>query len=275
MAPYILLSNHMAAPTPIVFIHGLWLHASAWENWIERFQKEGYDPIAPPWPGDAEGVTESRQHPERIAGHGVEDITAHYRKIIKKLPAKPIVIGHSFGGLIAQKLLGEDVAAAAIALCPAQMKGVYTLPRVQLQAGLPVLKNPLNYNRAVLLTSDEFYFGFGNAITREESNALYSRFVIPAPGRPLLQAALANFIPNAPSKVNTGNEARGPLLLIAGGQDRTVPREVVLAACDHYRRSRAVTDFGEYPERGHSLPFDHGWRQVADDSLTWLRAKGL
>jgi len=265
----------MTAPLPVVFVHGLWLHSTSWQPWIELFRAEGYDPSAPGWPGDPATVEEARQNPESIAGYGIDDVVEHYAALIEALPVRPLVIGHSFGGMIAQKLLGQDRAAAAVAIDAAQIKGVLPLPLSALKATLPVFKNPANKRRAVSLTAEQFRFAFGNAVEEEESAALYERWTIPAPGKPLYEAASANFNPHSPAKVDTDNSGRGPLLLVSGGKDHTVPEVVTRATLKQYRHSEAVTDIVNFPDRGHSLTIDGGWREVADTVLTWLRQQNL
>ncbi|MFC6085824.1 alpha/beta hydrolase [Sphaerisporangium aureirubrum] len=264
-----------APPTPVVFIHGLWLHATSWTPWTELFTAAGYAPVAPGWPGDGETVEISRKDPGPIAGHGIDDVVAHYTRIIGAMDVKPLLIGHSFGGMIAQRLLGLDLAAAAIAIDAAQIKGVLPLPLSALRSTLPVFRNPANRRRAVSLTFDQFTYAFGNAIPAREAAELYERWTIPAPGKPLFEAAAANFSPRSPAKVDTGNDARGPLLLIAGGMDHTVPVAVTKATLKQYRHSTAITELQVFPGRGHSLTVDHGWREVADACLTWLARNGL
>jgi pimeloyl-ACP methyl ester carboxylesterase len=260
---------------PVLFIHGLWLHATSWDPWLEAFAQAGYDASAPGWPGDPASVSEARDHPEAMADHGIDDVVAHYAKIIADLDVKPILIGHSFGGMIAQKLLGQDLAAAAVAIDAAQIKGVLPLPLSALRATLPVFKNPANKHRTVALDAEQFRFAFGNAIPAEESDALFARWAIPAPGKPLFEAAAANFNPHSPAKVDTDNAGRGPLLLMMGGQDHTVPEAITKATLKQYRHSDAVTDIIEFADRAHSLTIDHGWREVADTALTWLHAQSL
>jgi alpha-beta hydrolase superfamily lysophospholipase len=259
------------SPTPVVFIHGLWLHATSWSPWLELFREAGYNPIAPGWPGEPGTVAEAREHPEYVANIGINDITGHYADIIDGLDQPPVIIGHSYGGLIAEKLLGQGVGTAAVAIDPAQIKGVLPLPLAQIRAALPGLGNPTNLHKAVSLSQKEFRFGFGNAVSEEESNALYEKWTIPSPARPLFQAAAANFVMHSQAKVNTANETRGPLLLISGLEDHTVPDVVTRSTLKQYRDSAAVTELKQFEGRGHSLTIDSGWKQVADDIQDWLK----
>ena len=258
--------------TPVVFIHGLWLHATSWGPWLDLYREAGYEPIAPGWLGEPSTVAEAREHPELVADKSIDDEVAHFTEIIGTLDAKPIVVGHSFGGLLAEKLLGQDVAAAAVAIDPAQIKGVLPLPLAQLRAALPALGNPTNLHKSVSLTAKQFRFGFGNELPEEESDALFEQWNIPSPARPLFQAAVANFSLHSEAKVNTGNETRGPLLLISGKQDHTVPDVSTRSTLKQYRDSTAVTELKQFEGRGHSLTIDHGWREVADATLEWLKS---
>ena len=201
-------------PHPVLFIHGLWLHQSSWGSWESMFEQSGYRVLSPGWPGDQETVELARANPDSVADQGIDDVVAHFASIISGLDASPVLIGHSFGGMIAEKLLGQDRAAAAIAIDAAQIKGVLPLPLSSLRATLPVFKNPANRHRAVMLTAEQFHYSFGNTLTEEESAELYQRWVVPSPGKPLFEAAAANFSLHSPAKVNTANEGRGPLLLV-------------------------------------------------------------
>ena len=240
---------------------------------MDFFKEAGYDPIAPPWPGSADTIEAARAHPEQSAGYGVNEIADHYAKVIGTLQTKPVVIGHSFGGVLAQVLLGRNLASAAVAIDPAPIKGVLALPFSSLRVASVALKNPANLKKAVSLTAAEFRYGFGNMLSHEDSEELFRRWTIPSPARPLFQAAFANFNPNAATKVDTGNANRGPLLLIAGEHDHTAPPAITRGTLKLYHRSTAVTELKEIPNRGHSLTIDKGWREVAAIALDWLKTK--
>jgi len=266
----------MATSTkPAVFIHGLWLHATSWGPWLDLFRDAGYDPIAPGWPNEPPSVQEAREHPDAVANLGIDDVTDHYAAIINALDAPPVIIGHSFGGLMAEKLLGQGLGVAAVAIDPAQIKGVLPLPLAQLRAGLPGLGNPTNLHKSVALTQKEFRFGFGNALPEDESDALFEKWTIPSPARPLFQAAAANFALHSEAKVNTDNNTRGPLLLISGLEDHTVPDVVTRSTLKQYRDSTSVTELKQFEGRGHSLTIDSGWQEVANTILDWLKTNGV
>ena len=260
---------------PAIFVHGLWLHASSWGPWLDLFQEAGYAATAPGWPGDPDTVEEARRNPDAVAGKGIDDVVEHYAEIIRGLTAPPVIIGHSFGGLIAQRLLGQDMAAAAVAIDAAPIKGVLNLPLSALRVASIALRKPANRNLAVSLTAEEFRYGFGNALPERESADLYDRWAVPSPGKPLFEAGLANFVPRSPAKVNTANKSRGPLLLTAGGRDHTVPAAITTSTRKQYHKSPAITDFIEFQDRGHSLTIDHGWREVAQAVLDWLGQRSL
>ncbi|HEX6931657.1 MAG TPA: alpha/beta hydrolase [Streptosporangiaceae bacterium] len=260
---------------PVVFLHGLWLHPTSWGPWEDFFRDAGHAPIAPGWPGVSDTVEETRHNPDKVAGKGIEDVVQHYARIIRDLDGPPIVIGHSFGGLIAQRLLGQSLASAAVAIDAAPIKGVLNLPPSALKVASIALRKPANRQQAVALTPDQFRYGFGNAIPAQESGELFDHWTVPSPGRPLFEAALANFTPGSPAKVNTRNKDRGPLLLIAGGQDHTVPAAITTSTRKLYHKSPAITDLKEFTDRGHSLTIDHGWQDVAQYVLDWLKQRAL
>jgi pimeloyl-ACP methyl ester carboxylesterase len=257
-----------------MFIHGLWLHASSWEEWRSFFGSAGYATSAPGWPGEPDTVEAARANPDAVADVGIDDVVALHAREIEALSEAPILIGHSFGGMIAEKLLGQGLAAAAVAIDAAQIKGVLRLPLSSLRSTLPVFKNPTNKHKSVMLTAEQFRYSFGNALTDDESKELYERWVVPAPARPLFEAAAANVTPHSPAKVDTDKPDRGPLLLIAGGQDHTVPEAITKSTLKQYKGSPAITELQEFADRGHSLTIDAGWKAVAEASLTWLEAHG-
>jgi non-heme chloroperoxidase len=267
------LKTFFMAKRTIVFIHGLWIHASSWQPWMDFFQQQGYHTINPPWPGDGATVAESRQNPQAIANRGVSEVADSFANVIGTLDELPIVIGHSFGGLIAQILLGRGLADAGIAIDPAPMKGVWQLPFSALKASFPVLGNPFNLKKAISLTFDQFRYGFANAIPEDEARELYGRVTIPAPARPLFQAAMASFA-GSETNVDTNNIKRGPLLITGGERDHIAPPILGKASAKKYKKS-VVTDFKLFENRGHSLASDHGWKEVAEYSLAWLNKNGF
>jgi pimeloyl-ACP methyl ester carboxylesterase len=268
----------MTSPTkthPVIFIHGLWIHSSAWQPWLQLFESCGYTVSAPGWPGDSPTVAETRANPDALNDMGIAEMVEHYANDIGKHEIKPIVVGHSFGGLIAQELLATGLAAAAVAIDPAPIKGVKALPFAQLKSAFPVLGNPANLHRTVSLTAQQFHYAFGNTLTREESDALHDAWTIPGAGRPLFQDAGANFFPHSPAKVDTHLAERGPLLLTSGTEDHTVPLKVTKEVFGKYSKSPADTEFHVFEGKGHSLTIDNGWKDVADVALNWLATKGF
>jgi pimeloyl-ACP methyl ester carboxylesterase len=267
----------MTAPSthahPVLFIHGLWIHTSAWQAWQDLFQSHGFATSAPGWPGEADSVQATREHPEPLDGLGIRAICEHYAALIDEMPVRPIVIGHSFGGLVAQELLAHSYAAAAVAIDPAPIKGVRVLPFAQLRSGFPVLANPANKKRTVSLTAKQFRYSFGNALTQQESDALFERWTIPGPGRPLFEDAAANFSRRSPAAVDAHRAVRGPLLLISGTEDHTVPEAVTRAVVELYADNHSTTDYSPLEGRGHSLTIDSGWPDVARVALDWIAAQ--
>jgi non-heme chloroperoxidase len=256
---------------PVVFIHGLWLLPSSWDRWAAVFEEAGFTALTPGWPDDPETVEEANAHPEVFAGKTVGQVADHYDEIIRRLERKPAVIGHSFGGLLTQIIAGRGLAAASVAIDPAPFRGVLPLPISALKAGRPVLGNPANRSRAVPLTFDQFRYSFANAVSEEEAKELFETYAVPAPGAPLFQAATANLNPWTEAKVDSENPERGPLLIISGEKDHTVPFAIANAAFKKQERNEGVTEFAEIPGRGHALTIDSGWREVADTALEFVK----
>jgi pimeloyl-ACP methyl ester carboxylesterase len=257
--------------TPVVFIHGLWLLPSSWDRWATVFEEAGYTPLSPGWPDDPETVEEANAHPEVFAHKTVGQVADHYAAVIAGLDRKPAIVGHSFGGLLTQILAGRGLSAASVAIDPAPFRGVLPLPISALKSSRPVLGNPANRNRAVPLTYDQFRYGFANAVDEDEAKELYETFAVPASGAPLFQAATANLNPWTEAKVDTKNPDRGPLLIISGEKDHTVPWAIANASYKKQRRNDGVTEIVEMPNRGHALTIDSGWREVADTALAFVR----
>ena len=262
--------------TPVVFVHGLWLLPASWDRWRPVFEDAGYATLAPGWPDDPNTVDDANKHPEVFAHKTVGQIADHFGDVIGKLAKKPALIGHSFGGLLTQILAGRGAAAASVAIDPAPFRGVLPLPISALKSAAPVIGNPANLARAVPLTYDQFRFAFANAVSEAEAHELYATFAVPGSGVPLFQAAAANLNPWTEAKVNTKNPDRGPLLIIDGEQDNTAPWAIANASYKRQKRNPGVTEIVKIPGRGHSLTIDHGWRDVADIALSFLRknAKG-
>lgn len=257
--------------TPVVFIHGLWLLPSSWDRWADVFQAAGYAPLTPGWPDDPETVEAAKAHPEVFAGKTVGQVADHYADVIGQLTKKPAVIGHSFGGLLAQIVAGRGLSAATVAIDAAPFRGVLPLPISALKSSFPVLGNPANRHRAVPLTFDQFRYAFANAVGPDEAKELYDTYAVPAAGAPLFQAATANLNPWTEAKVDTDNPERGPLLIMSGEKDHTVPRAISQAAFKQQQDNPGVTEFVEIPGRGHALTIDSGWREVADTALAFVQ----
>ena len=257
--------------TPVVFIHGLWLLPSSWDRWAAVFEEAGYTALTPGWPDDPETVEEAKADPGVFARKSVGQVADHYAEVIGKLKKKPAVIGHSFGGLLTQMIAGRGLSAASVAIDPAPFRGVLPLPISALKSASPVLGNPANRNRAVPLTYEQFRFAFANAVGEDEAKELYETYAVPAAGKPLFQAASANLNPWTEAKVDTKNPKRGPLLIIDGEKDNTVPWAIAKASYKRQKRNAGVTEIVKIPERGHALTIDSGWREVADTALAFVQ----
>jgi non-heme chloroperoxidase len=257
--------------TPVVFIHGLWLLPSSWDRWAEVFELAGYKALTPGWPDDPDTVEEAKANPEVFAHKTVGQVADHYADVIGQLDKKPAVIGHSFGGLLTQMIAGRGLSAASVAIDPAPFRGVLPLPISALRSSAPVLSNPANWNRAVPLTYEQFRFAFANAVSEDEAKELYETYAVPTSGAPLFQAATANLNPWTEAKVDTKNPDRGPLLIISGEKDHTVPWAIANASYKKQQRNKGVTEIVEIPNRGHALTIDSGWSEVADTALAFVK----
>ncbi|MDX6583907.1 MAG: hypothetical protein QOI10_3091 [Solirubrobacterales bacterium] len=260
-----------AGKQPVVFVHGLWLLPSSWDRWREAFEAAGYVTLAPGWPDDPPTVDEAREHPEVFAKKGIGEIADHFAEVIGALEKKPAVVGHSFGGLLTEILAGRGLSAASVAISPAPHRGVLPLPLSALRSASPVLRNPANRGRAVALTEDQFRYAFANAVSEDEARELYEAYSVPGAGKPLFQAANANLNPWTEAKVDTKNPGRGPLLILSGAEDHTVPWAIANASFKRQQRNDGVTEIVEIEDRGHSLTIDSGWRGVCDRSLEFVQ----
>jgi non-heme chloroperoxidase len=256
---------------PVVFIHGLWLLPSSWDRWQTFFEKAGYRTLTPGWPDDPQTVEEANEHPEVFAHKTVGQVADHFAEVIGKLKKKPAVIGHSFGGLLTQIIAGRGLAKVSVAIDPAPFRGVLPLPLSALKSSRPVLGNPANRNRAVPLTYEQFRYAFANAVSEDEAKELFSTFAVPGSGVPIFQAATANLNPWTEAKVDTKNPQRGPLLIVSGEKDHTVPWAIANASFKKQERNTGVTEIVEIPNRGHALTIDKGWREVAETALAFVK----
>jgi pimeloyl-ACP methyl ester carboxylesterase len=257
--------------TPVVFIHGLWLLPSSWDRWAQLFEEAGYAAVTPSWPDDPETVEEARANPDVFAKKSLSQVADHTAEVIGRLAKKPAVMGHSTGGLLAQMIAGRGLSAATVAIDPGPFRGVLPIPISALRSAGPVLANPLNRGRAVTLTLDQFKYGWANALSDEEARQLYETYHVAAPGVALMQMANANVNPRTEAKVDTTNPDRGPLLVIDGEKDHTVPWAIANASFKRQQRNPGVTEIKKIPNRGHSLTIDSGWREVAETALEFVK----
>jgi pimeloyl-ACP methyl ester carboxylesterase len=257
--------------TPVVFIHGLWLLPSSWNNWVEFFEENGYAGLTPDWPDDPETVEEARANPDVLAKKTLKQIGDHTAEVIGGLQKKPAVMGHSTGGLLAQLIADRGLSAATVGIDPGPFRGVLPLPVSALRSAGPVLKNPLNRSKAITLTLDQFKYGWANALSDEEAKQLYETYHVAAPGSALMQMANANLNPWTEAKLDPGNPDRGPLLIIDGEKDHTVPWAIANASYKRQSRNSAVTEIAKIPNRGHALTIDSGWREVAQTALDFVK----
>jgi pimeloyl-ACP methyl ester carboxylesterase len=257
--------------TPVVFIHGLWLLPSSWDRWVGLFDESGYAGVTPSWPDDPETVEAARANPDVLAKKTLGQIADHTAEVIGRLSKKPAVMGHSTGGLLAQMIADRGLSAATVAIDPGPFRGVLPLPISSLRSAAPVLANPLNRGRAVTLTFDQFKYGWTNALGEEEAKQLYDTYHVAGPGVALMQMANANLNPFTEAKLDPKNPERGPLLIIEGEKDHTVPWAIANASYKRQRGNESVTEIEKIPNRGHSLTIDSGWREVAEKALAFVK----
>jgi pimeloyl-ACP methyl ester carboxylesterase len=257
--------------TPVVFVHGLWLLPSSWDRWVTLFEEAGYVGLTPGWPDDPETVAEARDHPDVVAGKGIGEIADYEEAMIRRLDRKPVIVGHSFGGLLTMILAGRGVATASVAISPAPFRGVLPLPLSALRTASVALRNPANWNRAVALSYEQFRYSFANEVGEDEAKELYLGYSVPGAGEPLFQVASANLNPWSEATVNSTNPERGPMLIISADSDHTVPWAIANAAYKAQKRNKGVTEIVKMAGRGHSLTIDGGWREVAEKALEFVK----
>ena len=256
---------------PVVFVHGLWLLPSSWDRWAGLFENAGYAALTPGWPDDPDTVGEAKEHPEVLAKKSIGEVADHFEEVIRGLNQKPVVIGHSFGGLLTEILAGRGLPAASVAISPAPFRGVLPLPVSALRSASVALRNPANWNRAVPLTYEQFRYSFANVVDEDEARQLYGTYSVAGPGEPLFQAAAANFNPWSQAKVDTKSPGRGPMLIVSADNDHTVPWAIANASYRKQAKNEGVTEIVKLEGRGHALTIDSGWRDVAETALAFVR----
>lgn len=255
---------------PVVFVHGLWLLSSSWDRWRARFEEAGFTTIAPGWPDDPESLEDARANPDAFANKMVQEVTDHYLEAISALTLQPAVVGHSFGGLIAQKIAGAGRSVATVAVDPAPFQGVLSVPVSSLKSSAPVVGHLSSLKHGVTLSFEDFLYGWANALDEAEARELYDEFHVAAAGNPIFQVVTANLNPFSETKVDTKNPDRGPLLIIGGEVDHTVPVKPTEQAYKIQAKNPGITEIAIIPNRGHSLTIDHGWAEVAQVSIDFL-----
>jgi pimeloyl-ACP methyl ester carboxylesterase len=259
-----------AATDTIVLIHGLWVTPRSWEKWVEHYESKGYRVLAPAYPGLEVEVEALREDPSPIKALTVPAIVEHLENIVGELDSPPIIMGHSMGGLLTQILLDHGYGAAGVAIDSVPAEGIKVVPVSQIRSVFPVLRNPANRMKAVGFTPEQFHYAFANTLSEEESQEVYDRYHIPAPGRLVWGGVLANFTPgHQDTYVDFRNEDRAPLLFIAGEEDNLMPPAVNESNVKHYRHTKSVTDYKEFPGRSHYIVGQEGWEEVADYALEW------
>jgi pimeloyl-ACP methyl ester carboxylesterase len=262
-----------AAPDTIVLIHGLWVTPRSWEGWKSYYEEKGFTVLTPGFPGFDVEVEALRENPDVIANLTVPETVDHLARVIESLPKPPILMGHSFGGVMTQLLLARGLGAAAAVIDSAPTEGVRVTPLSQARSLFPALKNPANFHKAVGFTKDEWHYAFANTLSREESDAAWERYAIPAPGNWVFAyGLLANFQPGHQETWVDYSVDRAPLLFIGGSEDHIMPPSVNKSNAKHWEKSPARTEYVEFEGRDHWTCGAPGWEKVADLALNWTVA---
>lgn len=262
-------ANRSGRPV-VVFVHGMFVHASSWRQWRTLFDGAGYATVAPGWPGESGSVAAARADGGPTGRQDLRSVLAHHRRLLDRLDQPPALVGHCAGGWVVQRLASEGLAAVTVAMEPTPFRGVLPVPLSTVRSTLPVLTRPRRYRQATTLTFDQFRYSWGNALGADEARELYERHHVPAPGAALFQSAAANLSPWSPTRIDTRAADRGPLLLVAGAEDRQATWSMTHAAYRRHRRNPHPTEIVEMPHRGHTMPFDHGWSEVALLALSFI-----
>jgi len=256
--------------TPLMFIHGAWLSSNSWENFADYFEHRGYDVSAPEWPRKEGGVEELREASDEIEGLGLTEIVDHYEQEIQALDEPPVLIGHSYGGLIVELLLDRGLGRAGVAMSPAPPKGILVLPFSTLKAGAPALAHPSKWHGVVPLTLDEFTYGFVNTFSPEDAAAAFEKYAVPETGQIFFEAGFANFHLHPPTEVHFKSGDRAPLLIVGAEKDHTVPASLSHKQYEKYEKSPAPTDYIEFAGRPHLMMIGEGWEEIAAGIESWV-----
>jgi len=254
----------------LMFIHGAWLSARSWETYADHFGKKGYDVSAPEWPRKHGDVEEMRKTAADSEGLGVKEIVDHYEGLIRELDSPPVLIGHSYGGLVVELLLDRGLGRAGVAMSPAPPKGILVLPFSTLKAASPALAHPSKWHGVVPLTLDEFTYGFVNTFTPEKAKEAYDRYCVPETGQIFFEAGFANFHLHPPTEVHFKMAERAPLLIVGADEDHTVPAKLSKAQYKKYEKSPAQTDYLEFAGRPHLHMVADDWEEVAEAVAGWV-----
>ena len=255
---------------PLMLIHGAWLSVRSWENFAEYFENRGFAVSAPEWPRKEGDVEELREETEELKGLGIAEIVDHYHAKIRALDEPPVLIGHSFGGLIVELLLDRGLGRAGVAMSPAPPKGILVLPFTSLKAAAPALAHPSRRHGIVPLTLEEFTYGFVNTFSPEDAAAAYERYAVPETGQIFYEAGFANFHLHPPTEVHFESDDRAPLLIVGADEDQTVPASLAHKQYEKYEGSAATTDYIEFEGRPHLMMVGEGWEDVAGGIENWL-----